>query len=503
MRATALVPLLLVILCFAATSIDSPADRRQVVVGSKAFTESVILGEVLVYLARDVNVEVEHRRQLGGTQILWKALLRGDIDAYVEYTGTLSQEILRDQDAHTEDEMRAAVRDHSIAMSRPLGFNNTYALGMRKDTAAQLGLEKISDLRQHLELKLGFTNEFMDRGDGWPRLRDHYALPHQDVRGLEHNLAYRGIESGAIDVTDLYSTDAEIRYYDLAVLEDDLRLFPPYHAVVLYREDLRQRAPKVVRAFLKLEGRIPEDEMIGMNARAKLARIPENRVAADFLATTFDIISEVTATTWVRRLLRNTADHLFLVGVALLAAVLISVPLGIVSTRSETVGQAALGIVGILQTIPALALLIFMIPLVGIDTPAAILALFLYSLLPIVRSTYTGLRDISRDVTESAAALGLSPAARLRLVEMPIALRSILSGVKIASVQLIGFATLGAFIGAGGYGQPILTGIRLDDFALILEGAVPAAVLALLAQGLFELAERRLVSKGLRLKPEA
>jgi osmoprotectant transport system permease protein len=476
--------------------------QTAITTGSKAFTENVILGELLARLAADAGAVAEHKGQLGGTRILWNALQRGDIDAYVEYTGTLSQEILADSGATTEDEIRAALAAQGIVMTRPLGFNNTYALGMREDVAAERGIAAISDLRDHPDLDLGFTNEFMDRGDGWPALRDHYALPHKRVKGLDHDLAYRGIEQGAIAVTDLYSTDAEIRYYELRVLRDDLSLFPPYEAVVVYRSDLEDRAPEVAAAFRRLEGRVPEAEMIGMNARAKLARIPEGRIAADFLATTFQVDSVVVVDTWLQRLGRNTAAHLLLVLVALAAGIAIAVPTGILASRHEAAGQVALGVAGILQTVPALALLVLMIPLVGIKAPPAILALFLYSLLPMVRNTCDGIRSVPASIWESATALGLSSGARLRLVELPLAMPSILAGVKIAAVQLVGFATLGAFVGAGGYGQPILTGIRLDDFGLILEGALPAAGLALVTQGVFELAERGLVSKGLRLRPE-
>lgn len=481
---------------------SSVHGQTTVTTGSKAFTENVVLGELLARLATNAGAEAKHQSQLGGTRVLWNALQRGDIDAYVEYTGTLSQEILAGSGATTEDEIRAALAEQGVVMMRPLGFNNTYALGMREDLAEERGITAISDLRDHPDLDFGFTNEFMDRGDGWPALRDHYALPHKNVRGLDHDLAYRGIEQGAIAVMDLYSTDAEIRYYGLRVLRDDLSLFPPYQAVVLHRADLADRAPAVVAEFARLEGRVPEDEMIGMNARAKLARIPEARVAADFLASAFQVESVVVSDTWVQRLGRNTAAHLLLVLVALATGIIVAIPVGILASRNEAVGQVALGVTGIMQTVPALALLVLMIPLVGINAPPAILALFLYSLLPMVRNTYDGIRGIPVSVTESAVALGLTPGARLRLVELPLAMPSILAGAKIAAVQLVGFATLGAFVGAGGYGQPILTGIRLDDKWLLMEGALPAAGLALVTQGVFEVVERLLVSRGLRLRAE-
>jgi len=241
--------------------------------------------------------------------------------------------------------------------------------------------------------------------------------------------------------------------------------------------------------------------MIKMNSRANLDMVSESQIASDFLSESFSLETETYEETTIGRLLRHTGEHLFLVAISLSAAIIISIPLGILSAKMPGLGQVILGIVGIIQTIPSLALLVFMIPLLGIGGPPAIMALFLYSLLPIVRNTYTGFQDIRPQIRESAEALGLPPGARLRLVELPMVSRSILAGIKTSAVINVGTATLGALIGAGGYGQLILTGIRLDNMSLILQGAVPAAVLALIAQGCFEILERLFVPKGLRLKP--
>ena len=505
MRWRKIIPLLAVVwsvLIFPSCQNTSQMTEVEVKVGSKKFTESVILGELVTLLTENAGAKAVHEKELGGTQVLWKALLRGDIDVYPEYTGTISHEILSGKGLSSESEIRDALKADRILMTRPLGFNNTYAIGMKAEIASKYNVTKISDLRRHPDLKFGFTSEFMDRSDGWPSLRSRYNLPHRDVQGLDHDLAYRGLASGSIHATDLYSTDAEIQYYNLRVLEDDQSLFPKYYAVLLYRDDLEVRAPKVASALLKLEGYIPEAEMVKMNARAKIEKVPENRVAADFLEKFLSLETQVHEETVFERLLKNTLAHLFLVCVSLAPAILISIPLGILASRKEPVGQVILGVVGIIQTIPALALLVFMIPLLGIKAPPAIAALFLYSLLPIVRNTYAGLHDIPSPIRESASAPGLPPFSRLWLVELPVASRAILAGIKTSAVINVGFATLGALIGAGGYGQPILTGIRKDDIGLILQGAVPAAVLALLVQGLFELAERGVVSKGLRLRSE-
>jgi len=472
-------------------------------VGSKTFTESVVLGEAVTLLARHAGANADHRRQLGGTRILWEGLLAGEIDVYPEYTGTIAEEILAGAAPATEEDMRAQLLQRGILMSRHLGFNNTYVVGMLEEVAAGLGIRTVSDLRDHPGLRFGFSNEFMDRGDGWPSLQARYGLPQSDVRGLDHDLAYRGIESRGIDVIDLYSTDAEIEFYGIRPLRDDLGHFPAYQAVLLYREDLVERAPRALAQILRLEGAISEAEMIAMNARAKLELEPEGRVAAAFLATKLGVQVRVETDTRIQRLGRNLRGHLWLVSVSLLAAIAIAVPLGVLAARLSRFGQVILGIVGVVQTIPSLALFVFMIPLLGIGSAPAIAALFLYSLLPIVRNTHAGLVSIPAPYIESATALGLTPAARLRLVELPMASISIVAGIKTSAVINIGTATLAALIGAPGFGQPILTGIRLADNGLIMEGAVPAALLALAAQGAFEIAERRLVPRGLRIESGA
>ncbi|MBT3878323.1 MAG: ABC transporter permease subunit [Candidatus Scalindua sp.] len=477
------------------------SSAQQIKVGSKKFTESVILGEIVTHLIKSTGEQPVYLRELGGTRVLWNALIKGEIDIYPEYSGTISEEILSGEGVYSEEDIRQALAKHGIKMTNPLGFNNTYAIGMKEEVSERLKIGKISDLRQHPDLKFGFGNEFMDRGDGWPTLRNDYHLPQQNVRGLDHDLAYRGLEKGTIHAIDIYSTDAKVRYYNLRILKDDLNHFPAYNAVILYRADLEERAPHVITVLKKLESKIPESEMIKMNSRANLDMVSESQIASDFLSESFSLETETYEETTIGRLLRHTGEHLFLVAISLSAAIIISIPLGILSAKMPGLGQVILGIVGIIQTIPSLALLVFMIPLLGIGGPPAIMALFLYSLLPIVRNTYTGFQDIRPQIRESAEALGLPPGARLRLVELPMVSRSILAGIKTSAVINVGTATLGALIGAGGYGQLILTGIRLDNMSLILQGAVPAAVLALIAQGCFEILERLFVPKGLRLKP--
>jgi osmoprotectant transport system permease protein len=478
------------------------ADDAQptVRVGSKVFTESVILGEIARDLIQEAGVPVRHLRELGGTQVLFHALEADQLDVYPEYTGTISGEILAGKKIRDETALRAALAERGVGMSQPLGFDDTYAIGIREQEAERLGISSLSDLRRHPALKFGFSNEFMDRSDGWPGVRGRYGLPQRDVRGLDHDLAYRALAAGEIQATDLYSTDAEIKQYNLRLLRDDLGYFPSYKCVWLYRADVKSRWPKAFDALTRLDGRISSAEMAGMNARAKLDRVPEERVAADFLSQKLAIEVAVTSETIAGRVLHRLGEHLTLVAISLTAAIFVSIPLGVIAARTTRLGPVILTVTGLIQTIPSLALLVFMIPWLGIGAKPALVALFLYSLLPIVRNTATGLRDIPLSLRESAEALGLPSRARLLRIELPMASRSILAGIKTAAVINVGTATIGALIGAGGFGQPILTGIRRDDLSMILlEGAIPAALLALTVQGAFDLAERWLVPRGLRI----
>lgn len=468
---------------------DDPPHIR---IGAKAFTESVILAEVLARLAESAGAEAE-TVTLGGTPVVWNALLAGEIDAYVEYTGTLREEILSAQSgASSDEELAGRLEEHGVLTSQPLGFNNTYALAVSRQWAdAHPGVRTITHLQKYPGLRYGFGNEFMDRGDGWPSLSAEYGLPYENARGLDHDLAYVGLDSGTIDVMDVYTTDAEIRAYDLRVLEDDRSFFPNYDAVILYRAELLKESPQIVVAFRELEGAIDEATMRQLNARAKLDEEHEQVIAAEFVNNQFGVQTSAVVESLGQRLLRYTREHLLLVGISVGLAILVAIPLGVLAAKRERFGHAVLAITGVLQTIPSLVMFVLFIPLLGVGPRPAICALFLYSLLPIVRNTHAGLTGIPQPLQESALALGLPPLARLRLIELPLAAPAILAGIKTAAVINVGTATLGGFISAGGYGEPIFRGIRLARTDLLLEGAIPAALMALAAQGLFDLIERR------------
>ena len=485
---------LLICLCVPAfpTSSSSAAD---VVIGSKKFTESYVLGEIGKRILSDAAIPAEHRQGMGGTIILWEALRGGQIDAYPEYTGTIATEILKSDPSLSLDQIRDSLEKLGVGMTAPLGFNNTYALVMRRSEAQRLGIHTISDLRKHPELKIGLTHEFLEREDGWRPLRARYGLPQQDIIGIDHSLGYNALANGSIAVKDAYSTDAKIEQNNLVVLEDDLQFFPKYEAVFLFRSSMRANA---IVALGRLEGTLDEARMIRLNAEAERAR---NYARAADLYFERSARPNALNDSFPRKLARWTLRHLQLAGFSLLLSILVGIPLGIVASRGGAMGHLILGFAGVVQTIPSLALLALLVPLpfFGISVRTAITALFLYGLLPIVRSTATGLQDIPRSLRESAVALGLSPLARLWKIYLPMASRSILSGIKTSAVINIGTATLAALIGAGGLGEPIISGLNLNDHVIILEGAIPAAVLALLVQWCFDLLDRVLIPKGLRL----
>jgi osmoprotectant transport system permease protein len=461
-------------------------------VGSKRFTESYILGEILARAAGG-----EHKPGLGNTGIVLSALKAGAIDVYPEYTGTIAAEIVRLPGKPSPDELNAALAQQGLAAGVPLGFNNTYALAMREERAQALGIRRLSDLARHPELKFGLSQEFIGRADGWPGLKRAYGLPQPTPSGLDHGLAYEAIATGRIDVMDVYSTDAKIERYHLRVLEDDRHFFPPYDAVLLYRRDVPQRFPKAFAALKRLEGRIDERQMIRMNAAAELEGRSFAQAAALFFgdtATEGATQRSFWGTLFGADFWRLTREHLLLVVVSLAASIVVGIPLGVAAAKLPRMAQAILGAVGVIQTVPSLALFAFLIALVGtIGVVPALIALFLYALLPIVRNTHTGLTAISRGMRQAAMALGLEARQRLWLIELPLAAPSILAGIKTSAVINVGTATIAAFIGAGGYGERIASGLALNDSVTLLAGAIPAAALALIVQAAFELAEKRFV----------
>ena len=470
------------------------AEERPIRVASKNFNESYVLAEMVAQLLEADGLAVERRFGLGGTLICYQALLNDEIDVYVEYSGTVSQAILKLPVETPFSAINANLADLGLELLSPLGFNNTYALAVPSDLAAARGLVSISDLAGHPDLNLVFSHEFLEREDGWPGLARAYGLG-GSVTGIEHGLAYQAIAAGNIDVTDAYSTDGELERYGLTLLQDDRGFFPQYLAAPLVRSDV----PAALRLTLaSLEGSLTDSQMRALNAQVIFDGRSFAEVAREFLHERGMVRGlREDASLW-QGLARNTVQHLKLTGIAMGLSVVVGIGLSLLVFRSAGLSRGLIYTSGLLQTIPSIALLALMIPLLGIGPVPAIVALFLYSLLPVLRNTITALTTIDPTLTKVAVAMGLSPREQLRHVYVPLSLPSMLAGIRTAAVISIGTATLAAFIGAGGLGEPIVTGLALNDVGLILQGAVPAALLAVLTELAFEGLERALLPGHLR-----
>ncbi len=470
-----------------ALSVCIPASAQSLTVGSKRFTESYILGEILSQTANGT-----HKPGLGNTAILLEALKSGSIDVYPEYTGTIAREILKSEDRLDLAALNAKLKPLGLAASIPLGFSNSYALGMRRKDAERLGIRSVSNLTSQPQLRFGLSHEFLGRRDGWPGLQAAYGLPHKP-RGLDHGIAYEALAAGEIDVMDLYTTDAKIERYAIVALDDDRRFFPAYDAVLLHRADIPKRFAKEFEALKKLEGRIDAAAMVRLNARAELDKVAFADVAREFLGSKAQQQTGFRAALFAPDLGRLLLEHLGLVFGSLAIAVLVGIPLGLLAAKYTWLAQPVLITAGLLQTIPSLALLAVLIPVTGtIGAWPALIALFLYALLPITRNTHAGIVEVPRGLVQAGTALGLTPGKILMRVELPLAMPVIMAGVKTSAVINVGTATIAAFIGAGGFGERISQGLALNDHAVLLAGALPAAVLALAVHAAFEVIERGL-----------
>ena len=500
---------------------QSASGRPPVIVASKPFGESFLLAEMFGQLLEARGLTVDRRPGLGATEIAFAALRRGAIDVYPEYTGTGLLAILHQR---PESDPAAVYRRvagefldrYGVRWLPPLGFQNTYAIAVRRQTADSLRLRTLSDLaRAGPALRAGLTADFIGRDDGLPGLAQAYGLRFREVRALLPAVKYQALAAGGVDVIDGYSTDGLILKYDLTVLRDDRGFFPPYEAAAVLAPGLAQRQPEAVAALTELSGRLSEATMRALNRRVEVDGEPIPRVASAALASLGLTVQGrgltegrnqpgaperdgLIAYLWAERrtLLALTARHLLLVGVSLAAAIVVAVPLGLALERLQRGAEGVIRSVGLLQTIPGIALLAFMLPLLGIGVVPALVALFLYSLYPILRNTYTGVRTAAPDAVAAALALGMTPRQILRHVRLPLAAPLVMAGIRTAAVIDVGTATLAAFIGAGGLGEPIASGLALNDTRMILSGALPAALLALAVDALLGAAERWLKVGG-------
>ncbi|WP_216861038.1 glycine betaine ABC transporter substrate-binding protein [Polynucleobacter sp. AP-Reno-20A-A9] len=462
--------------------------EKTTVVGSKRFTESYVIGELLNLTLHDAGIKAIHRQGLGNTAIVIQALKTGQIDVYPEYTGTILREILKRPDTQVSlNELNAWLKPMGFKAAIPLGFNNTYALAMRPERARALNLKRISDIanlstEQQSTLRIALSPEFKTRNDGWPALMQAYDLNINPKKVLEHGLAYDALVRGDVDIVDAYSTDAAITKNNLTLLEDDRQAFPRYDAILLMRSDFDERP------LQKLAGTLNEATIAKLNNAAE-SGISFEIVARGFLnQSTNDQPSPTKLSRFFKLLFgpdffTALRDHVLLVAISSFMALLAGVPLGIVAYRQPQFSTWILGAVSILQTIPSLALLTILIAVLDqIGAVPAVLALFIYGLLPIVSATHIGLMEVPATLKEAALALGCNERKLLLFIELPSAKPIIMTGLASATVISVGTCTLAALVGAGGFGDRIVAGLAVNDQALMLAGAIPATILALLAQ---------------------
>jgi osmoprotectant transport system permease protein len=480
------------------------AAAEPIVVGSKRFTESYILGEIVVQTLRAAGIPAVHRQGLGNTAILEQALLRGEVLVYPEYTGTIVRELLKQQGEPSLVELNTRLAPQGLKVAVPLGFNNTYAIALREADARRLNLRSLSDLARlpaadAARLRTGLSHEFLVRADGWPALAQAYGLAIKPGSGLDHGLALQALAKGQVDLIDVYSTDAQIGRLGLRVLQDDRAFFPRYDAVLLMRSTL---PPAAQQALAALQGRLDEATMVALNAQAEVDKKPFAEVAAGWIAaqsaaTAASVATAIPLTSgasnaapagFVQRLLapdlpRLVGQHLALVLGSVLLAVGVGVPLGLLAAARPRAAALVQAVVGLLQTVPSLALLAVLVAATGrIGFVPALLALWAYALLPIVANTLAGVQGVPSGLKAAAQALGLKPGQVLRHVTLPLALPVLLAGVTTAAVINVGTATVAAFVGAGGLGERIVAGLAVNDAAQMMAGALPAALLALLVQ---------------------
>ncbi|MGD9850835.1 MAG: glycine betaine ABC transporter substrate-binding protein [Nitrospirales bacterium] len=494
--------------------------ENTITVGSKNFMENRLLAEVFAQLIESrTRLTVTRRLGLAGTQVCFEALKTGGIDLYPEYTGTGLVTLLGERPMGEPTAVLNRVRSRflerwNLWWIAPLGFDNSYALALPRDRAKALGVRTISDLVEFAPtFRAGFGYEFIERQDGLPGLTRKYGVQFKEVVGMQETLKYQAAAKGNVDLLDVYTTDGRLSVYDFLVLEDDQHFFPPYDAAVLIRGETLEQHPELAPVLSLLTNALTPQRMREWNLQVQEQNQPIARVAHDILQD-LNLLTDsqpLLSTTppqatpsllvymWNMRgtLGHRTIEHLSLAGTGLLLGIALALPIGLLLERWRTGAETIIRVIGMSQTIPSIALLAFMIPLFGVGTLPAIMALWIYSLFPILRNTYSGLRDAFPNVVETGRALGMTEWQILRSIRLPLAAPTIMAGVRTSAIWTLGTATLAAFIGAGGLGVPIVAGLQLADVNLILSGALPATILALAVDALLAWVEQAVKPRGL------
>ena len=498
---------------------DLNSQKKEIIISSKIFTENILLAEMLSLLLEEkYTFKVIRKFNLGGTQLVFSALRNKEIDVYPEYTGTGYTMILK-LSGETQPKKtfkivkKEFLNKFNLVWSLPLGFENTYTLAVRSSDLRFKKIHRISQLKGKTKsLKLGAGHEFMERQDGFLNFIKKYQLSFQKDQTwtMNQGLMYSALKNKKIDMVMAYSTDGRIKAFDLKTLRDDKSFFPAYEAAYLTRKDFLKQYPMLKKAFKQLEGNITEKEMIFLNNQVDQLKLDSTQIARNFLIKKNlleDDIKNLKQQSWLDYYISKKEyffkifyEHLLLVVVSLFFALWLAIPIGLWASYNNKVEKTVFFIVNTLQTVPSLALLAIFIPFLGIGFLPAVVTLFIYSLLPIIRNTFEAIKNIDRVLISAGAGMGLNIWQVLRYIQIPLAFPMILAGVRTSAVIVVGTATLAAFIGAGGLGDPIFRGIATLNSKLIFLGAVPACLLAIFIDRFLAFLEKLIIPKGLKLE---
>ena len=494
-------------------------DRKQLIIGSKIFTENILLAEMLsILLEEKYNFKVVKKFNMGGTKLVFDSLKNRQIDIYPEYTGTGYTMLLKKSGETNPKKTYRIVKSEflkrfQMIWSLPLGFENTYILAVREKDIRFQNIHSISQLKGHIgSFRLGMGHEFVERKDGFDNFSNRYQLhfPKNQVITMNPALMYSALDNKEVDMIMAYSTDGRIKAFKLKTLKDDKSFFPSYEAAYLTRKDVLKAWPEVQTAFSDLEYNISEKEIISLNNQVDQLDYDLSQTARHFLIKKKLLVEKIQKLQKVHLIdyymskkkyfFKILVEHLVLIFVSLFFALCISIPIGIWATRNSKVEKIVFFLVNTLQTVPSIALLGLLIPFLGIGFMPAVFALFLYSLLPLIRNTFEGIKNVDRNYIEASAGIGLNAWQILIFVQIPLALPIMLAGVRVATVIVVGTATLAAYIGAGGLGDPIFRGIATLDSRLIFLGAIPACLLAVILDMSIAFVEKLIISKGLKME---
>jgi osmoprotectant transport system permease protein len=473
------------------------ANSEPIRIGSKIFTEGYVLAEILAQHLEAQGLAVKRLGGLGATGITEQAMKSGEMDLVVDYTGSISQAFLGHSKKLAFQDLQQKLKPFGFIMGRPLGFNNTYGIAVRKEWIDEYKIHKLSQLTEWLKdksdkkIKAAFTPEFTNRPENWPQLKNFYALENIQVLQMDHQLAYESLAHLKVDLMEAYTTDAKLKHYKLKVLDDDQKFFPRFDAVILANAKWVKKNAETWAHLQKLEGLFSDEVMTELNGQADLEKKSIASIARNFLSEKFkknlpEAPSRISSIQrFLNELIPAFVRHLILVIVPCFLASLVAIPLAYFSLKFLRFAHVFASLATLAQTIPGLALLALLIPFLGIGLLPALTTLFLFALLPLYLSTLNGFRSLPQTLHLTCQTLDIKGWFKFRIVEWPMVKPSFLSGLETALISTVASATLAALIGAGGLGQKIIAGLALNDHQTILEGAVPASLLALLIQFFF------------------